>query len=57
MSAGPAAGLIGEWPIVLPRARDISEIKLDPAFQRLHAEIWSMLKSEVLKGYAQTDRG
>ena len=57
MSAGPAAGVIGEWPIVLPRPRDISEIKLDPGFQRLHAEIWSMLKSEVLKGYAQTDRG
>jgi NitT/TauT family transport system ATP-binding protein len=56
MSAGPAAGVIGEWPVRLPRPRDISEVKLDRAFQKLHAEIWSMLKSEVLKGYAQTDR-
>jgi NitT/TauT family transport system ATP-binding protein len=55
MSAGPAAGIIGEWPVLLPRPRDISEIKLDPAFQKLHAEIWAMLKSEVLKGYAQTN--
>jgi NitT/TauT family transport system ATP-binding protein len=55
MSAGPAAAVIGEWPVLLPRPRDISDIKLDAAFQKLHAEIWSMLKSEVLKGYAQTN--
>ena len=55
MSAGPAAAVIGEWPVLLPRPRDISDIKLDAAFQKLHAEIWSMLKSEVLKGYAQSN--
>ena len=41
----------------LPRPRDIAEIKLDPAFHRLHRDIWQMLKSEVLKGYAQTGGG
>jgi sulfonate transport system ATP-binding protein len=55
MSAGPAARIIGDWRVPLPRPRDIAEIKLDPAFHRLHRDIWQMLKSEVLKGYAQTD--
>jgi NitT/TauT family transport system ATP-binding protein len=32
-------------------------VKLDPAFHRLHREIWDMLKEEVLKGYAQTGGG
>jgi NitT/TauT family transport system ATP-binding protein len=57
MSAGPAAGIIGEWRVPIARPRDISEVKLDRAFHVLHREIWQMLKSEVLKGYAQTGGG
>ena len=57
MSAGPAARIIGNWKVELPRPRDISEVKLDPAFHKLHREIWQMLKDEVLKGYAQTGGG
>jgi NitT/TauT family transport system ATP-binding protein len=57
MSAGPAARIIGDWPVKLPRPRDISEVKLDPAFHALHREIWNTLKEEVLKGYAQTGGG
>jgi NitT/TauT family transport system ATP-binding protein len=57
MSAGPAARIIGDWTVALPRPRDIGEVKLDPAFHRLHREIWDMLKEEVLKGYAQTGGG
>ena len=57
MSAGPAAGIIGEWRVPITRPRDISEVKLDPAFHVLHREIWQMLKSEVLKGYEQTGGG
>jgi sulfonate transport system ATP-binding protein len=54
MSAGPAARIIGDWTVVLPRPRDIAEIKTERAFHDLHREIWAVLKSEVLKGYAQT---
>jgi NitT/TauT family transport system ATP-binding protein len=54
MSAGPAARIIGDWKVALPRPRDIAEIKIERAFRDLHREIWAMLKSEVLKGYAQT---
>ncbi len=57
MSAGPAARVIGEWTVALPRPRDIAEIKIEPAFQHLHREIWAVLKAEVLKGYTQTGGG
>jgi NitT/TauT family transport system ATP-binding protein len=57
MSAGPAAGILGDWKVALPRPRDIAEIKLDKAFHDLHREIWHTLKAEVLKGYAQTGGG
>ena len=57
MSAGPAAHIMGDWRVPLSRPRDIAEIKLDPAFHELHREIWQTLKSEVLKGYAQTGGG
>jgi NitT/TauT family transport system ATP-binding protein len=55
MSAGPAARIIGDWKVPLPRPRDIAEVKLEQAFQDLHREIWAVLKEEVLKGYAQTE--
>lgn len=57
MSAGPAARIIGDWQVMLPRPRDIAEVKLERAFHELHREIWHTLKSEVLKGYAQTGGG
>jgi len=57
MSAGPASRIIGDWRVPLARPRDIGEVKLEPGFHQLHREIWQMLKSEVLKGYAQTGGG
>jgi NitT/TauT family transport system ATP-binding protein len=54
MSAGPAARIIGDWGVKLPRPRDISEIRLSDEFHALHREIWSVLKDEVMKGYAQS---
>ncbi len=53
MSAGPAAGIIGEFPVTLPRPRDIAEVRLDPAFHHIHKEIWASLRTEVQKAYAQ----
>jgi NitT/TauT family transport system ATP-binding protein len=54
MSAGPNARIIGNWRVSLPRPRDIFEIRLSSEFHALHREIWSVLKDEVLKGYAQS---
>jgi NitT/TauT family transport system ATP-binding protein len=53
MSAGPSARIIGDWRVPLPRPRDIFEVRLAHEFHSLHREIWSVLKEEVLKGYAQ----
>ena len=57
MSAGPAAHIMGEWKVPLPRPRDIAEIKLAPAFHDLHREIWAVLREQVLRGYAQAEAG
>ena len=34
MSAGPAARIIGDWRVPLPRPRDTAEIRLEQAFHR-----------------------
>ena len=54
MSAGPGARIIGDWRVPLARPRDIFETRLEKEFHSLHREIWSVLKEEVLKGYAQS---
>jgi NitT/TauT family transport system ATP-binding protein len=56
LSAGPATHPIGEFTIDLPRPRDVAEIRMSPRFVELHGAIWHVLKSEVLKGYAQGKR-
>jgi NitT/TauT family transport system ATP-binding protein len=53
MSAGPGARIIGDWKVGLPRPRDIFEVRMASEFHSLHREIWSVLKEEVLKGYAR----
>ncbi|TGN89104.1 ABC transporter ATP-binding protein [Bradyrhizobium yuanmingense] len=54
MSAGPSSRIIGDWRVGLARPRDIFEVRLDKEFHALHREIWSVLKDEVMKGYAQS---
>ncbi len=54
LSAGPATHPIGEFAIDLPRPRDVAEIRMTPRFVELHSAIWQAMKSEVLKGYAQS---
>jgi NitT/TauT family transport system ATP-binding protein len=52
LSAGPAARLIGEYAIDLPRPRDVAEIRMTDAFLSLHRAIWADLRAEVQKTYA-----
>ncbi len=54
LSAGPETHPIGEFTIDLPRPRDVAEIRMQPRFTQIHEAIWQVLKSEVLKGYAQS---
>lgn len=56
LSAGPKTHPIGEFAIDLPRPRDVAEIRVHPRFVELHAQIWGVLREEVLKGYQQQKR-
>ena len=51
MSAGPAARIVGSFPVDLARPRDSAEIRLDPAFHALYKEIWGHLRAEVSRAY------
>jgi NitT/TauT family transport system ATP-binding protein len=53
LSAGPATHPIADFKVDLPRPRDVSEIRMTPAFIALHREIWAAMKEEVLKAYAR----
>lgn len=53
MSAGPHSHFVGDFPIDLPRPRDIAEIRSDPHFHALHSKIWATLRDEVQRAYAQ----
>ena len=56
LSAGPATRPIGEFVIDLPRPRNVAEIRDQARFVELHAQIWAVLRDEVLKGYDQQKR-
>jgi NitT/TauT family transport system ATP-binding protein len=56
LSAGPESHPIGEFPIDLPRPRDVAEIRLAPRFIELHTQIWHAMKEEVLKSYARQQK-
>ena len=51
MSAGPAARIVAQHTIDLPRPREINEVRLDPKFHALQRAIWNDLREEVLKTY------
>lgn len=53
MSAGPAAGIVGDYRVPLERPRDIAEIRTEAAFHDIHKAIWATLRVEVQKAYAQ----
>jgi NitT/TauT family transport system ATP-binding protein len=51
LSAGPAARIIGEYPIPLPRPRDVAEIRMTDDFLSLHRSLWHDLRAEVQAAY------
>lgn len=55
MSAGPAARIIGDFKVALPRPRDPTEVRHQPEFHALYKQIWGHLRSEVMKAYADID--
>jgi NitT/TauT family transport system ATP-binding protein len=57
LSAGPAATVVGEVKITLPRPRDVSALATTDEFLRLYRELWSLLGAEVEKSYRHQDVG
>jgi NitT/TauT family transport system ATP-binding protein len=53
LGAGPAGRVAGRYEIDLDRPRDLMDIRSRPEFTRIHQEIWSKLKDEVMKTYAK----
>jgi NitT/TauT family transport system ATP-binding protein len=51
MSAGPAARIIAEHCIDLPRPRVNADIRLEPRFHALQRAIWADLRDEVMRTY------
>ena len=54
LSAGPETHPIGDYPVTLPRPRDVAEVRLTPEFMALHREIWAAMRDEVMKGYTRS---
>ncbi len=57
LSAGPGARVIDSHPVALPRPRDVTEIRLHPAFLDVYRSVWERLRGEVLRAYALTPGG
>jgi len=53
LSAGPSSHPIAEFPVLLPRPRDVFEVRLAPEFLTIQREIWAKLKQEVEKTNAR----
>jgi NitT/TauT family transport system ATP-binding protein len=53
LSAGPATRPIAQFDIDLERPREVAEIRMTQRFLQLHAQIWDVLRGEVLKSYAR----
>ena len=52
LSAGPAARLVGRYPVDLARPRNLIDIKANSRFYDLYRCIWNDLRAEVLLDHA-----
>lgn len=53
-TAGPGR-IKADYPIELPRPRELTEVRFTEAFEDLHRTIWGDLRSEVLDAYRSED--
>src|SRR5262245_38528981 len=52
-TAGPDAGLKGDYPVPLPRPRNVEEARFIPGFADIYEMVWRNLKEEVMATYAR----
>jgi len=53
MTASPGR-IKASYPIDLPRPRNVTEIRFEPRFAELYAQLWADLRDEVLVSYEQS---
>jgi NitT/TauT family transport system ATP-binding protein len=56
MTASPGR-IKAVYPIDLPRPRNVTEIRFEPAFGRIYERLWADLRDEVLESYEQSIAG
>jgi len=49
LSAGPAARVVAQHRVALPRPRDLLELRTQPSFVDLYRGVWAVLRAEVIK--------
>jgi NitT/TauT family transport system ATP-binding protein len=54
LSAGPASRLLRIHDVKLRRPRDVMNLRTEPEFAALYADIWGDLRKEVLKSHEQS---
>jgi NitT/TauT family transport system ATP-binding protein len=52
-TAGPDARLKGDYPVRLPRPRNVEEARFIPGFADIYETVWRNLKEEVMATYAR----
>jgi NitT/TauT family transport system ATP-binding protein len=50
-TAGPNAKVKGDYPVPLPRPRNVAEIRFLPGFAEIYQSLWRNLKEEVMATY------
>ena len=56
MTAGPGRIKV-RYPVALPRPRNVTEIRFEPAFAALYERAWADLRDEVTRSYERSLRG
>jgi NitT/TauT family transport system ATP-binding protein len=51
LSAGPGSRVVARYPITLPRPRNLIDIKMESQFHEIFRNIWTDLRTEVLRSY------
>jgi len=53
LTAGPRSRLKGDYPVNLPRPRNVIEARFTPGFSDIYQLVWSGLREEVMTSYAR----
>ena len=50
-TAGPNATIKGDFPVPLPRPRNVAEARFIPGFAEIYERLWRDLKEEAMAAY------